>query len=398
MKTAAKLFLTVLISLLVGFCIFETIILVFLHNPPLAKNLPEVALKNLRSAYQYTRSIIQLEPICSRFDKEVGYTLKPGRCTFSNIEFKSEYFVNSQGLRDSESALDKPEVIVVGDSFAMGWGVNQNEIFAKVLERMGNMKVLNAAVSSFGTAREMMMLRRLDTSAMKYLVIQYYENDYWENLVYYLNKNYLSEEILTNNYNAAIRQYRSNKHYFFGKYTVSILVDKIKKWRKVMAKKNEGTRQKGIFFSDNNLNTRRFYEIKISADRDLENFFTVDKSLSETLRKEKMIQYFYVDKDEGDLFLNAIMNSGVDLSDTQIIALTWTAADARFFQALKRKIIDGEYPAYIKKMVLVNAIQGISKEDVYVLDDHPRSVVHKLVAEIILNIIKPGGYIDQRRP
>jgi hypothetical protein len=45
-------------------------------------------------------------------------------------------------------------------------------------------RVQNLAVSSYGTAREMLMLRRADLSALRTLVIQYCENDYAENLAF----------------------------------------------------------------------------------------------------------------------------------------------------------------------------------------------------------------------
>ena len=53
---------------------------------------------------------------------------------------------------------------MLGDSHAMGWGVEQEEALPQVLARKSGRKVLNAAVSSYGTVREMLMLDRLDTS------------------------------------------------------------------------------------------------------------------------------------------------------------------------------------------------------------------------------------------
>jgi len=41
-----------------------------------------------------------------------------------------------------------------------------------VLEKNTNRKVLNAGISSFATVREMILLNRLDTSNLKYLIIQ----------------------------------------------------------------------------------------------------------------------------------------------------------------------------------------------------------------------------------
>src|SRR3989338_1084332 len=67
----------------------------------------------------------------------------------------------------------------------MGWGVQQNEAFPQVIEEMTGTKTLNAGIASYGTVREMMMLDRIDTSGLKYLIIQYNDNDFEENKAFY---------------------------------------------------------------------------------------------------------------------------------------------------------------------------------------------------------------------
>jgi lysophospholipase L1-like esterase len=118
---------------------------------------------------------------CARYDARVTYLLRPGRCRFDGVEFDTALNANSFGLRDDEESLTRPEIIVLGDSYAMGHGVEDQEAFPQVLERLLGRKVLNAGVSSFGTARELMLLRLLDTSAARVIVIQYCYNDLEEN-------------------------------------------------------------------------------------------------------------------------------------------------------------------------------------------------------------------------
>lgn len=125
---------------------------------------------------------IQYMPSCARYDEKLAYTLKPGTSSFSNIEFSNRFDINSAGLRDDEESLDQPEIIVAGDSQAMGWGVNQDETFPRGLERLTGKKVLNAGVSSYGTVREMAMASRYFSPRLKVLIIQYSDNDYSENL------------------------------------------------------------------------------------------------------------------------------------------------------------------------------------------------------------------------
>ncbi len=129
----------------------------------------------------HERSIVQFLPECAEFDPELGYRLAPGTCRFATRAFDTTLEINSLGTRDAESALRAPAIIVAGDSYAMGWGVEQDETVADQLGAITGTKTLNLGVSSYGTAREMLLLRRADLSAADTLVIQYCENDFAEN-------------------------------------------------------------------------------------------------------------------------------------------------------------------------------------------------------------------------
>lgn len=141
---------------------------------------------------KYDRKILTYEPGSAVYDGNLFYRLKPGaRFVFRNHEFADSFAINSLGLRDDENSLQGPEVICLGDSYLMGWGVRQDSTFANLLEKKIGRKVLNAAISSYGTAREMMLLNELDRSNMKFLVIQYCVNDWVENKTYIAQQNKL---------------------------------------------------------------------------------------------------------------------------------------------------------------------------------------------------------------
>jgi hypothetical protein len=150
-------------------------------HPAVSESLPLLE-PVARGAYFGRLVPIQFRPECARYDARVTYLLKPGSCRFGEVVFNTQVSVNSFGLRDDEKSLIAPQVIVLGDSHAMGHGVEDDETFSAVLERQLARKVLNAGVSSFGTARELMLLRLLDTSAARVIVIQYCDNDLDENL------------------------------------------------------------------------------------------------------------------------------------------------------------------------------------------------------------------------
>lgn len=135
----------------------------------------------------HERKIVQFESECAQYDPELTYRLRSGVHRFSNREFDTILSVNSFGLRDDEDALVAPEVIVLGDSFAMGWGVEDDECFESIFESISGIPTLNAGISSYGTAREMALLQKLDRSALRYVIVQYCGNDHDENVAYMRN-------------------------------------------------------------------------------------------------------------------------------------------------------------------------------------------------------------------
>jgi hypothetical protein len=140
-----------------------------------------------------------------------------------DAEFDNDFSINHVGLRDDEASLEAPDVIVLGDSHAMGWGVDQRETFAEVLQRRSGLKVLNAAISSYATVREMRMLNRLDTSRLKALIVQYSDNDSPENLTFQTHGNRLT--IMSEaQYGYAVQYAEATRRYYPGKYVYRLIM------------------------------------------------------------------------------------------------------------------------------------------------------------------------------
>ncbi|MCP4694336.1 MAG: hypothetical protein GY859_40265 [Desulfobacterales bacterium] len=129
-----------------------------------------------------------------------------------------DYIINSKGMRDDQASLIAPEIIVAGDSIAMGWGVRQDKTFGALLEKKSGKSVLNAAISSYGTVREMRILERVNLNNLKYLIIQYCDNDFRENRTYKKNGNRLPV-ISKRGYNWIRQEHKNATFYFFGKHT-----------------------------------------------------------------------------------------------------------------------------------------------------------------------------------
>ena len=171
---------TTILGIIIILTALEGMLALFLIKPQLL--FSEFLREGLRRVYiKEDWSVVQAELDIVQYDPEVTYLLAPRASQYANREFETTIRGNSAGLRDDEASLKSPDIIVIGDSYSMGWGVEQEEAYPQLLERKTGLKVLNAGISSFGTAREMLLLRRLDTSKVRVIIVQYFFNDFREN-------------------------------------------------------------------------------------------------------------------------------------------------------------------------------------------------------------------------
>ena len=166
--------------------------------------------------------VIQWNPACTQWDPELSYTLRPGTCRFSNPGYDNEYRINRLGVRDDEESLEQPDIVMLGDSHMMGLGVEQDETVASQLERILDLKVLNAGISSYGTARELGMLQRVDRTRARYLLIQYCSNDFDENREFIDNGGTLPARA-REWFDAQLEGSKSGRRYYPGRFTDSLL-------------------------------------------------------------------------------------------------------------------------------------------------------------------------------
>lgn len=131
---------------------------------------------------------------CTAPDHDLWYRATIGECELKSLEFHTILRFAEDG-RISDGKSDKVGIVVLGDSHAMGWGVNDAETFSAVLEEMTGRPVFNLAVASYGTYRELLALEKkpelLATSDT--IVIAYNETDLHENLALLENPTLLSK-------------------------------------------------------------------------------------------------------------------------------------------------------------------------------------------------------------
>lgn len=122
------------------------------------------------------------QPGCILPDPELIYVPAPGACRFDDIEFQTTLTFTAEG-RNTGPKPPGMGIAVIGDSHAMGWGVNDLDTFSAQLQKLSGRPVYNLGVASYGTAREVIRLERSGVlDKVDTIIIQYCSNDRPENL------------------------------------------------------------------------------------------------------------------------------------------------------------------------------------------------------------------------
>ena len=95
------------------------------------------------------------------YDPLLGWAHEPGQeGVFETEQFRTEVRINEKGLRDRshpyERRDDSKRILVLGDSFAWGYGVEESERFSQLLEGELGVEVINAGVSGYSTDQELL--------------------------------------------------------------------------------------------------------------------------------------------------------------------------------------------------------------------------------------------------
>lgn len=121
-------------------------------------------------------------PGCITPDPDLIYKPSNGSCKFDDIEFKTTLNFTDEG-RNTGPKPAGTGIAVIGDSHAMGWGVNDLETFSAHLQKLSSRPVYNLAVASYGTSRELIRLEKSGVlDKVDTVIIQYCNNDRSENL------------------------------------------------------------------------------------------------------------------------------------------------------------------------------------------------------------------------
>jgi len=107
-------------------------------------------------------------------DEELGWAYRPGaRTRHRGAEFDVALALNRAGFRDDEfeASAPSPRALLLGDSYAFGWGVEREQALERCLERELGLEVDNLAVSGYSTDQQLLLFRRAGKARRPTLVI-----------------------------------------------------------------------------------------------------------------------------------------------------------------------------------------------------------------------------------
>ena len=96
-----------------------------------------------------------------KYDSLLGWAHEPRQeGIFESHQFQTVVKINEKGLRDREHLYERQNnierVLVLGDSFAWGYGVEESERFSQLLEKSLDVEMINAGVSGYSTDQELL--------------------------------------------------------------------------------------------------------------------------------------------------------------------------------------------------------------------------------------------------
>lgn len=353
--------------ILITYLLFALLLQFIVTNKFLSKHSSKI--HHLSSVYYSFNINVQFHPNCSQYDSELFYTMKPGSCKFVTSEFAVTHHNNIYGLRDMRNDISQTEIITLGDSFTLGYGVEQDETFAAVIEKNTGMKTLNAGISSYGTARESIMLDRLlktgKLSQLKYIVLQYCNNDYLEN-----------DKYVSNNFNLRVGPEFSSID------KNSIEVDLMKDMISPGNVAYNDIVRKMQYYGEHNSIRRIFYGNFITMfGRPKATFTYTIKGATEDNKQYRD----FLDIVQKKIIGNKLLPHNVKLV---IFDIEPHNVSNPFYQNIKGLLQEKKYKNIKDRILLVNIPSILTNDDYYPLDGHTHVMGNKKVGDKISEFIE----------
>lgn len=128
----------------------------------------------------YMDSVRNLSFDCLQLvDEPYVYKARPGGCRLDNLEYHTTLRSDRNGFRNPDTQAEA-DIALIGDSHTQGFGVEDDQTFAAVLQSRYGFRTRNLGIASYATWRELEALKAYSRGE-RIVVIQYCDNDLREN-------------------------------------------------------------------------------------------------------------------------------------------------------------------------------------------------------------------------
>ena len=256
------------------------------------------------------RVVWQAKKDCVEYDEQLIYVPRINfTCEFNNVEYKTNLNFDEQGRKSNYRKILKKNltdlefnngIAVLGDSIAMGYGVNDNQVFSALLEKKIKRPVYNLAVSSYATDREIIRLSKSKLiNTVDTIIIIYSDNDIGENLATNnlsskKNAQELFNKIISNEFDSF------NKFRKMVRYAIQIPLQELRRkthyidWRK-HEEQFINVLRRYPFIHD-----KKIYVIVVPTSLERRNYY---KNFEPKYYKEYKLEFLYVQNEKEDYYL-----------------------------------------------------------------------------------------------
>jgi lysophospholipase L1-like esterase len=163
-----------------------------------------------------------------KYDSLLGWAHQTGQeGIFETPQFRTVVRINEKGLRDRSHSYERQNdigrILVLGDSFAWGYGVEESERFSQLLEKSLNVEVINAGVSGYSTDQELLWYKnegiKYDTD---FVILVLAGNDVGDNDQQLVNTIYYKPKFVLENGQLALKGYPVPKTSPHGRFIYSL--------------------------------------------------------------------------------------------------------------------------------------------------------------------------------
>lgn len=132
--------------------------------------------KPLPGRWHQLDSIMQYEPL-------IGWKPKPGLQTYSQDKAGNKYILttDAEGWRNVHHQTENADVVVFGDSFAFGYGANDQDFFANLIT---DPRIKTFGTNGYSLVQELLLMEQYSPllSSKTIIWLIYHGNDLYENL------------------------------------------------------------------------------------------------------------------------------------------------------------------------------------------------------------------------